>query len=128
MFTIMRLPEKGKPGTSVSMNASFNGVPWKVDYLDGFSICADIAETSASLAGTFKLQVSNNCYLDNVNNELNPAAVWTDYPSSTVTLTAGSTTAFWNVSYAYFEAVRLVWARTSGQGTVTTYFLAKGSA
>lgn len=128
MFTIMRVPEKGKPATPVSMNSSFDGTPIKVDYLDGFSICANVVETSASLAGTLKLQVSNNAYLDNVNNELNPSAVWADYPSSTVTLTSGSLAVFWNVADAYFEAVRVVWTSSSGQGTIATYVVAKGSA
>jgi hypothetical protein len=128
MFTIMRVPEKGKAGTPVSMNATFNGSPYKVDFLDGFSICAAIDETTPSLAGTLKLQVSNNAFLDNVNNETNASATWVDYPSSTVTLTAGNTQVLWNVSYVYFEAVRIVWTRTSGQGTITPYFVAKGSA
>lgn len=133
-INITRLPEKGRAASSVSMNASFNqastsstaGTVFLVERMKGFSICANIAESSASLAGTLKLQASNNAYADNVNMDGNAAAVWVDIASSSVTLTSGSTATMWNVTDAHYEAVRIVWTRTSGQGTITTYFMAKG--
>lgn len=126
-----RNPDKGHASTATSMNASFNGTSanrtlYLVERMKSYSICADIVETSASLAGALKLQASNNAYLDNVNNDANPNAVWVDVPSSTITLTAGSTAIMWNVTDVGYECVRVVWTRTSGQGTFTPYFLAKG--
>jgi hypothetical protein len=126
-INITRDPYKGRSGVSASMNAtSTNLRTFLVERMKYYSIVADIAETSASLAGTIKLQASNNAYLDNVNMDLNPAAVWVDVPSSSVVLTAGSTQTMWNVADVGYEAVRVNWTRTSGQGTMTFYFMAKG--
>jgi hypothetical protein len=128
-----RVPDKGRVANSVSMNASFNqamtsSTPYTVFYVERmkqYAICCDIAETSAALAGTLKLQASNNAYTDNTDLIDNPDAVWVDIPSSSVTLTTGSTQTFWNAADVGYEAVRIVWTRTSGQGTLKSYFLAK---
>jgi hypothetical protein len=110
---------------SKSMNASFNGDAYHVEYLEGYSICASWTETSATLAGTLKLQASNNGFTDNVNNNENPNAVWVDITGSAIAV-SGSGSQFWNVSDVYYKAFRIVWTRTSGQGTFAAYIHAKG--
>jgi hypothetical protein len=216
MYKIMRVPEKGKTPTSQSMDASFNGTPYKIDFSWGFSICAGITDSTPAdgatfaeadvnvgtnvitlashgmntglkvqfttvgtlpsplvtatdyyvisvtsgtfklatslsnalantaidltddgtgtfvidvqdvLSGTLKLQASNNAFADRTNNETRSDAIWVDIPSSSTTLTGGSTQTFWNVSEAHYEAVRIVWTRTVGQGSMDIYFVAKG--
>jgi hypothetical protein len=125
-ININRDPDKGRIGTPVSMTASFNSHAYLLDRMKGYSICGQCTETVASLAGVFKLQASNNAFADNVNMDVNPNAVWVDIPSSSITLTAGSTQVFWNVTDVHYEAVRVVWTSTTGQGIFTPYFMAKG--
>lgn len=123
-MNIVRVPEKGKPATPVSMGASFNGNAYLVERMAGYSICAAITETSASLVGTLKLQASNNAFSELTSNEPNPSAVWVDIPISEQAV-SGTGTAFWECELARYEAVRIVWTRVSGDGTITPYFLAK---
>lgn len=111
--------------TAVSMNASFNGAAVHLEHMEGYSVVASWTETSATLAGTLKLQASNNAFADNVNNDEDPAAVWADIPGSPVSV-SGSGSFAWNVAAAYYKAFRYVWTRTSGQGTITAYITAKG--
>ena len=124
-LNITRVPEKGHDATAYSLNASSNPVTYLVERMAGYSILANIVESLATLTGTLKLQASNNAYLDNVNMNPNPAAVWVDIPNSTVTLTGGNTTAMWNTTDVFYESVRVVWTHTGGQGTFTPYFMAK---
>lgn len=124
-FNLVRVPEKGQVATSVSMDESWNSTPYKVDLSEGYSICASITESVASLEGTLKLQASNNCFKDNTGMELRTDAVWVDIPDSTVTLDGGNDSAFWNVTDVYYEAVRIVFTYTSGEGSGSFYFIAK---
>lgn len=110
---------------SASMNASFNGASYHVEFLEGYSICAAWTETSATLAGTLKLQASNNAFTDNVNNNENSSATWVDITGSSVAV-SGSGSQFWNVSDVYYKAFRIVWTRTSGEGTFAAFIHAKG--
>lgn len=110
---------------SASMNASFNGAATHMESMEGYSIAASWTETSAVLAGTLKLQACNNAFTNNVNNNEDPAALWIDIPGSSVAV-SGSGSQFWNVSDVYYKSVRVVWTRTSGQGTYTSYIWAKG--
>ena len=129
MMKLMRIPgQKGQAAVPRSMDASFNGTAMNLEYLDGFSICADVVESSAALAGTLKLQACNNAFQNNADGQENSAAIWVDIPSSSVTLTSGNTTVFWNVSDVFYEAIRLAWTRSSGQGTISSYVVAKGQA
>lgn len=129
-----RVPDKGRAVASISLNASFNqamsvsiaGTVFYAERMKGYSICAAIHETSAALAGTLKLQASNNAFTDNTDLINNPAAVWVDIPTSPITLTSGDTQVFWNHDAVFYESVRVVWTSTSGQGTFTPYFLGKG--
>ena len=115
---------------SGSMNATFNGTAFLLDSMEGFSIAWAWTETSAALAGTLKLQASNNAFLDNpaypASLNINPNALWVDIPGSSVTLVTGSGSQFWNVADVYYRSVRVVWTRTSGQGTYTANLWAKG--
>lgn len=126
MVNICRIPEKGKTApTATSMNATFNSGPYLVERLTQCAFVIKCTETSASLAGTFKLQASNNAFLDNVQNETNSSATWADIAGATATLTAGSVNVLLQATDACYEAVRIVWTRTSGQGTAEIYFMAK---
>ena len=78
-----------------------------------------------TIAGTIKLQISNDGFDGNVNNNLNPNATWVDYTGSTQSV-SGAGTAAWNVSGVYFKHVRVVWTRTTGLGTVSNILHAKG--
>lgn len=127
---ISRVPERGKVAAPKSMNASFDGaaadgLAYNIERLSTFSIVARVTETSASLAGTLKLQVSNNAFKDATSLTERSDAIWVDLASSDFTLTAGSDDYVWNFCDAGYESVRIVWARTSGQGTVSAYFIAK---
>lgn len=123
-----RWPERGRAATSVALAASTTAGPYLVERMHGFSICVNVVWASGTLAGTLKLQASNNCFADNVNNDLNSAAVWADIPSMTaaVSISSASTVVFFNVADVNYEAVRIVWTSTSGTGSATPYFLAKG--
>lgn len=124
-LNLVRVPEKGHAATSYPLTASSTPVTYLVERMVGYSILANIVETVASLAGTLILQASNNAWLDNVNMDVNPAAVWVDIPNSTVTLTSGNTTAMWNTTDVFYETVRVKWTHSTGDGTFTPYFLAK---
>lgn len=129
MLRLLRVPgTKGQAGTPISMNATFMDRAYNIEHLDGYSICAQVIETVASLAGTLKLQASNNAFMDNTDNQENPNAIWVDVPSTSVALTAGSTNVFWDVSSAFYEAFRVSWTRTTGSGNVTLFIIAKGQA
>lgn len=112
--------------SSQSMNASFDSNAFHLETLEGYSICAAWTETSATLAGTLKLQASNDAFTDNTNNQEKSGATWVDITGSSVAV-SGSGSQFWNVSDVYYKAFRIVWTRTSGQGTFTAYIHAKGS-
>lgn len=111
--------------SSLSLNATFNGAAFGLDHLEGYSITARAIETSASLVGTLKLQASNNAFEDNVNLTEDANAVWVDIPGSTQNV-SGTGNFLWNTSEAYYRAVRVVWTRTSGQGTANVWIHAKG--
>lgn len=110
---------------SNSMNSSFNGQAYHVETLEGYSVCAAWTETSATLAGTLKLQASNDAFTDNVGNIEKSNATWVDITGSSVAV-SGSGSQFWNVSDVYYKAFRIVWTSSSGQGTFEAFIHAKG--
>lgn len=107
------------------MNATNNGAAVHLSNMEGYSIAAVWTESVAVLDGTMKLQASNNAFKDNVNNNEDSAATWIDITGSSVAV-SGSGSQFWNVSDVYYKSVRIVWTRTSGQGSYTAYITAKG--
>lgn len=126
MLKQMRIPgTKGTPVVPLSLNASFNDTPYNIEYLDGYSICAVVTSTAGPITGTLKLQASNNAFLNNTDNNVNPAAVWVDIPASSMSI-SGTSNFFWNVSSAFYEAFRISWTNASGTGTMAYYLLCKG--
>lgn len=122
---ISRVPEKGKVATPQSMDASFDGAAYLLERLSGFSICAEVTDDAADLIGTLSLEASNNAFADTTSNSERADAVWVPVASSDIALDGGNDSVMWNVSYANYEAVRIVWTRTSGTGSISAYFLAK---
>jgi len=110
---------------AISMNSSFNGAAIHLEHMEGFSVAATWTETSSPLAGTLKLQASNNAFLDNVNNDEDPNALWADIPGSSVSV-SGSDSFLWNVAGVYYNAARIVWSHSTGHGTFTANIHAKG--
>lgn len=104
--------------------ASTNFTAYNMDHLHGFSAIVNLTGSS-SLNGTLKLQVSNNAFLDNVNNNPDPNAVWADQPGSTYTVTADGVYA-WDLTATDFGAVRVVYTRTAGSANMVIYIRAKG--
>lgn len=85
------------------------------------------ADVSDDLTGTFKLQASNNAFLqEGWNNQENPDATWVDISGSSVNVTT-SGSQIWNVSDVYYSAARVVWTRSVGIGTYTAHITAKGA-
>jgi hypothetical protein len=124
----VRVPLKGGVPTPVSMNADFTqATPYLVERMFGYSILANVVATSGTLGGTLTLQASNCAFLDNVNMNVNPNAVWVDIPNTSVTVsTPTNAQVMWNMADIHYESVRVVWTHTGGQGTFTPYFMAKG--
>lgn len=114
----------GKRSDSVSMAASFNGAAMGIEFVDGYSICASWTD-AGSLAGSLKLQASNNPFTDNVNMTPASDAVWVDIPGSTIAV-SGVGSQFWNVADAKYSGYRIVWTRSGGSGTLSAYHLIKG--
>lgn len=123
-MNINRLPEKGRAAASQSLNATFNSAAFLIERLKAVSLISVLVETSATLGGTLKLQHSNNAFMDNTGLEENATATWVDVPLITEAV-SGSETVSWNITDANWEAVRVVWTRTSGQGTGQFFWLAK---
>lgn len=108
-----------------ALATSQNDAALNVEHLEGVSYIAKITSSSGPLTGTFKIQVSNDAFLNNVNNNEDPNATWIDYASSTQAV-SGSTILGWNITDIYFKAVRLVWTATSGAGSAEVKIQAKG--
>ena len=111
--------------TFADLSTNSNGKALNVEHLEGVSYIADVTSASGPLTGSFKLQVSNNAFIDNTNNNENPTASWIDYAGSQQAV-AGTITLGWNVTDIYFKAIRLVWSSTSGTGSAIVNVQAKG--
>lgn len=98
-------------GTEINLSAEGSG--------------AHTAVVQDTITGTLKLQISNNAFNGNVNNNPDANAVWVDYTSSSQAVSGAGSVA-WNVADVYFKAVRVVWTRTAGTGTISTILHAKG--
>jgi len=113
--------------SAVSMDASGNGAAMRITYIDGYSVVVAITRATGTLAGDFTLQLSNDAFLDNVNNNANSAATWVTVSSSSQAVSTTTTASiYWNIPDANYDAYRIVWTRTSGTGSYTAYHLAKG--
>lgn len=111
--------------TPFTYAATTNGAAFGIDHMVGYSITAAVVETVATLAGTLKIQASNNAFADNVNNNEAADAVWVDVSGSSQNV-SGSGNFLWNVADAEYRAFRLVWTKTTGTGTFDIQIVAKG--
>lgn len=118
---------------SVSQTASFaalasdvNGPALNVEHLEGVSFILQTTDAGA-LAGSFKLQISNDAFIGNVgtSSNANPNATWLDYAGSAQAV-AGAEVKGWNVTDLYFKAIRLVWTASAGAGSAKVDVQAKG--
>lgn len=118
---------------SVDQSSSFaalasnvNGPALNVEHLEGVSFIIKTTDSGA-LAGSFKLQISNNAFTGNVGSSSypNPNATWLDY-SGSAQVVAGAEVKGWNVTDLYFKAIRLVWTASAGAGSAEVNVQAKG--
>lgn len=118
---------------SVDQSASFaalassvNGPAINVEHLEGVSFIVKTTD-AGSLAGSFKLQISNNAFTGNVgvSTYQNPNATWLDYSGSSQAI-SGAEVKGWNVTDLYFKAIRLVWTSSAGAGSAEVNIQAKG--
>ena len=109
------------------MTSSFNAPTVFIKHLNGYSVVVTATWTSGTLAGTFKLQASNDALTDDNAEAANPTATWVDVAGSpfSVSITSGSVSNMWNVSQPFYEYFRLVWTSSSGVGTANANFFAK---
>lgn len=110
---------------TIEMAASANSDPVAVDHMNGYSICASWTESVASLVGELKLQASNNAFTHQDLQVADASAVWSNVPASDYPV-SGAGSYCWNVSDVQYKAFRLVWTRTSGEGTLTGHIQIKG--
>lgn len=103
--------------SSESMGASFESDPLSVLYFRGYSITC--TWTGSAPTGTLKLQVSNDTSdvaADLVN--------WEDLADSSVSITASGQQVY-NIRYVYYNKIKLVYTRTSGDGTMSAKYTGK---
>lgn len=118
---------------SVDQSSSFavlassqNGPALNVEHLEGVSFIVQTTD-AGSLAGSFKLQISNDAFTGNVGSAsaVNPNATWLDYSGSSQAI-SGAEIKGWNVTDLYFKAIRLVWTASAGAGSAKVNVQAKG--
>ncbi len=95
-----------------------------IDITD-YGVGTQTLDIRVALTGALTLQASNNAFLDNVNNEEDPDAIWTEITGSSVSVTTTGTH-IWNVADCYYKAARVVWTATAGIGDYVSYTFAKG--
>jgi hypothetical protein len=110
--------------TVASLATSSNGEGYKVERMIGASFQA-IWVDGGALSGTFKLQGSNNAFVDNPTAPENANASWDDVPGSTVTIT-GTNHDIVNVSDIQYQALRWVYTATAGAGSMRVIICGKG--
>lgn len=90
----------------------------------GYSI--SLSWTGTAPTGDFKLQASNDAFRGESADLENSGATWIDITGSTQAAGGAAGTHVWNVSDAYYQAVRVVYDRTSGTGSCSVDFFGKG--
>lgn len=109
---------------AVSLTADRTSTPVQIRYLDNISIQINL---TASPAGAFSVQVSNDFSL-NVDGSIRNPGEWVTLTSpSSVTVTAGSPDPiFIDVNQSGASAIRLIWVNNaSPDGTATVYLMGK---
>ena len=97
---------------TVNSATNITSAPIPLDDVINYSIHAVF--TGSDVAGTFKLQVSN----DGTN--------FTDLSGASTSVTSSTDTLI-NASNAGYRYVRYDWARSGGTGNITVTFVGKGS-
>jgi hypothetical protein len=76
--------------------------------------------------GTLKVQVSNDIVdVGSSNDQASSVINWTDYPSSSVAISAAGSS-IWNYDGFNYRWIRLVFTFSSGTGTLNVSFSGKG--
>lgn len=107
---------------TASLGASTASTPFKTERLDEAAF-QFIWTDAGALDGTIKLQGSNNAFTGNID-ELNPNVSWEDISASPYVV-AGSSSHIINVADIAYVAMRWVWTRTAGTGSMTVNITAK---
>ena len=89
---------------AVDASVAYSSVEMDLGDLEAYSV--QVSFSDASLAGTLKLQSSND------------ATTWIDVDGSDQSVTVG-TAHMWNVNDASYRFVRVDWVRSAGTGTLT---------
>lgn len=96
-----------------NMGVSLASLPGNVTNVAGYSIQA-IWSNGSLPVGVMSLQASN----DSFN--------WSDIPNSSLPVTGNSDNNLFNISkHSYYNFVRLIYTRTSGDGTLVIYMVSK---
>jgi hypothetical protein len=103
--------------TDAAMSASFNSAPILLDQIYGFSFQSIF---TGSPNGTFKLQCSN----DDVQLD-SQVSNWTDIAGTAQAITAAGSLLY-NVNYAFYMWVRVVYTASSGSGSCNVTYASKG--
>lgn len=82
--------------------------------------------TAVALAGTMKLQGSNNAFTGNTSLEENSDAIWEDISNTSANITGASGAELYNITGVYFNAIRASVTATTGDAEIEFYFYAKG--
>lgn len=115
-----------KKNITADLSASVNGGAIAIDWLNGYSL---VVSWTGTPTGTLKLQGSNDAW-DEDSQPTQPefersAATWVDIAGSS-TVTGGAAGSFsWNAADQNYQAVRLVYVRTGGTGSLTGIFRGK---
>lgn len=113
------------------LNGNINGAAFLLDNLEGFSVAFTYNGGGGDIEGTFKLQASNNAFLDNPtapNGGENPDATWVDIDGATISVSGQEGADMLNVSDCYYRAFRIVWTVSGGiTGEGRAIIFAKGT-
>src|SRR5712671_6823385 len=77
----------------------------------------DISWAGTSPVGTLTVQVSNT-YTINADGSVRNAGTWHDFPGATASVSGNTGVGYFNLSEVGASAVRLVYTRASGTGTM----------
>lgn len=116
---------------SGSVNTTSLGFPLK--NMEGYSVQAVFSQSGSlpplGVTGSFKLQASNGRTFLQQNDPCANIKSWVDLPGTLQILSAsaGSHASFlWNMSSAYYGAVRVFVSGTSGTGSLDINVVGKG--
>ena len=96
--------------TAGTMSGSINSTPIDLDQYKSYS-CQ--AVWTGAPVGNVKLQIS-----DDIVSDCSSVVNWIDYTSSSQATGGAAGSYLWNVSDANYRCVRVVYARTSGSGSI----------